>query len=94
MDKGTREGPAVNGFCSQSSQVSKLENEVCCSQVKDSPSVVDGFCLEKNDCAWKYFPFMLCFPPPHIFLCNPMPSLLQIRVEIIDSIAEKAEKGL
>lgn len=28
MDKGTREGPAVNGFCSQSSQVSKLENEL------------------------------------------------------------------
>ncbi|XP_063584864.1 early endosome antigen 1-like isoform X2 [Penaeus indicus] len=28
MDKGTREGPSVNGFCSQSSQVSKLENEL------------------------------------------------------------------
>ncbi|XP_047497478.1 adventurous-gliding motility protein Z-like isoform X3 [Penaeus chinensis] len=28
MEKGTREGPSVNGFCSQSSQVSKLENEL------------------------------------------------------------------
>ncbi|XP_042869342.1 early endosome antigen 1-like isoform X2 [Penaeus japonicus] len=28
MEKSTREGPSVNGFCSQSSQVSKLENEL------------------------------------------------------------------
>lgn len=46
MEKSTREGPSVNGFCSQSSQVSKLENEVCVLiGLKILPSVLNGFYL-------------------------------------------------